>query len=197
MGWVSVVGLVPRSGLAGVGLWLFYGPEINWSDNLVRCLSLPYSILRRITGVHISAAGWVGVLGGYPSLICSILGGTMSILFLALGEAITECRLQLILTVGRINAVGDLKLSLVLQLAEASILYAFCLGPSSSNMWDSGKDIVTWVRSNLSLVFNMWADRSWYGESFDGNLISGDNSFRFDIPIALSGIILTVSSMEW
>ena len=67
------------------------------------------------------------------------------ILFLA-----TECRFRIILTVGRISGVGDLTLNLILQLAEVAILYAFCLGPSWSIIWDSGKDIMTWVKNNLS-----------------------------------------------
>ena len=53
------------------------------------------------------------------------------VMFPQLAEATTECRVRIILTVGRINAVGDLTLSLILQLAETAILYAFCLGPSN------------------------------------------------------------------
>ena len=48
---------------------------------------------------------------------------------------------------GRINEVGDLILSLILQLAEAAILYAFLYAADPL----CGEDIVAWVRTNCSL----------------------------------------------
>ena len=47
-----------------------------------------------------------------------------------------------------ISVVGDLTLSLILQLAEAAILCAFCLGLSWSARLNSGKGIVAGVATN-------------------------------------------------
>ena len=77
----------------------------------------------------------------------------MAFCYSQLAEATTEC--WFILTVGMISVVGDLTLSLILQLAEAAILFAFCLGPSWSTRWDRGKDIGAWMGINWGLIFKL------------------------------------------
>ena len=147
---VSLVVLVNNSFDTQCWFWSWF--EMGWVWYLDRGLDGLASVGLLLLLRSLRLRRWSRRLSVFPLTLGFIL-----LCFSLLSEATTECRFQLILTVGRISAVGDLKLSLILQLAEAAILHAFCLGPSCSIMWDSGNNILTWVVTNFRLVFKLFS----------------------------------------